>query len=117
MKTKISVVSVRLFVATLGLLCGGSHQLLAAENDTKPPQFIYISGEVKVPQRYVYSDGLTLGKAIKMAKGVTAKASDKVILTRQGSEERTFELKAVQKGDATDIKLKPGDKVFVPKRG
>jgi protein involved in polysaccharide export with SLBB domain len=118
MKMQMSVASFGLFAGTLvGLLCGGSNQLLAAENDTKPPQFIYIGGEVKVPQRYVYSDHLTLGKAIKMAKGVTSKASDKVTLTRQGSDEQTFKLKAVQKGDATEIKLKPGDKVFVPRKG
>jgi len=117
MKTKMSVVTVGLFAATVGLLCGGSSQLLASENDTKPPQFIYVAGEVNVPQRYVYSDDLTLGKAIKMAKGVTSKASDKVTLTRQGSDEQTFKLKAVQKGDAADIKLKPGDKIFVPKKG
>ena len=118
MKTKMSVVPLGLFAATLGFLYGGSNQLLAAaENETKPPQFIYIGGEVKVPQRYVYSEDLTLGKAIKMAKGVTSKASDRVTLTRQGSDERTFKLKAVQKGDATDVKLKPGDKVFVPRKG
>lgn len=116
MKTKMSVVPLGLITAILGFLYGGSNQPLAAENETKPPQFIYIGGEVKVPQRYVYSDDLTLGKAIKMAKGVTSKASDKVTLTRQDSDEQTFKLKSVQKGDATQVKLKPGDKVFVPRK-
>jgi protein involved in polysaccharide export with SLBB domain len=118
MKIKMSVASVGLFAATLGFLWGGSNQLVAAENDTKPPQYIYIGGEVKVPQRCPYSDDLTLGKAIKMAKGVTSKASDKVTLTRKGSDKQTFKLKAVQKGDATDVKLKPGDEVVVvPRKG
>jgi hypothetical protein len=116
MKTKMSVVSLGLVAATLGFLYSGSNQLLAGENETKPLQFIYIGGEVKVPQRCVYSDDLTHGKAIKMAKGVTSKASDKVTLTRQGSDKQTFKLKAVQKGDATDVKLKPGDEVFVPRK-
>lgn len=116
MKTKIGVLSAGLFVATMVLLCIGSNKLLAAESNSKSLQFIYVGGEVKVPQRYVYSDDLTLGKAIKLAKGVTSKASDKVILTRQGSDEQTFRLKAVQKGDAANVKLKPGDKVFVPRK-
>ena len=116
MKTKMSVVPLGLIAATLGFLYGGSNQLLAAEKETKPPQFIYIGGEVKIPQTYPYSDDLTLGKAIKMAKGVTSKASDKVTLTRQGSAKQTFKLKAVQKGDATEVKLKPGDEVFVPRK-
>ena len=116
MKTKMSIVSLGPVAATLVFLYSGSNQLLAAENETKPLQFIYIGGEVKVPQTCVYSDDLTLGKAIKMAKGVTSKASDKVTLTRQGSDKQTFKLKAVQKGDATDVKLKPGDEVFVPRK-
>ncbi len=116
MKPKLSLVSLGLLAAAAGFLCAGSNQLLAAENDNKPTQFIYVSGEVKVPNRYVFSDDLTIGKAIKMAKGVTSKASDKVTLTREGSPEQSFKLKDVQKGDAADVKLKPGDKLFVPRR-
>ena len=116
MKTKKSIVSIGLSAVTLGLLYAGGNELRAAESDTKPSQFIYVGGEVKVPQRYVYSEELTLSKAIKIAKGVTSKASDKVTLTRQGSDEQTFKLTAVQKGDAADVKLKPGDKVFVPRK-
>lgn len=116
MKTKMRLASVGLFAAFLGLLYG-SNQLLAAENDTKATQWVFVGGEVTIPGRYFCPDDLTLGKAIKMAKGVTSRASDKVILTQQRSGKQTFTLKAVEKGDAADIKLKPGDKVFVPRKG
>ena len=51
-----------------------------------------------------------------MAKGVTSKTSDTVTLTRQKGDKQTFKSKAVQKGDATEVKLKPGDEVFVPRK-
>jgi protein involved in polysaccharide export with SLBB domain len=116
MKTKSSVTFIGSVIASICLLSAGSNQSVAAENDTKPLQFIYVSGEVKIPARYPYSDELTLNKAIEMAKGVTSKASGKVILARDGSDKKTLDLKDVQKGDATDIKLKPGDKLFVPRK-
>jgi protein involved in polysaccharide export with SLBB domain len=109
-------VTASLFTAVACLLCGGSTQLIAAENDSKAPQCVYISGEVKIPGRYAYTNDLALDKAIEMAKGVTSKASDKVVLRREGDKEQTFKLKAIQQGDAKGTKLKPGDKVFVPRK-
>jgi protein involved in polysaccharide export with SLBB domain len=116
MKTKTSVTSIGSVIASVCLLWAGNNQLIAAENDTKPPQCIYVTGEVKIPNKYPYMDELTLSKAIEMAKGVTSKASDKVTLTREGGEKKTFDLKDVQKGNATDTKLKPGDNLFVPRK-
>jgi protein involved in polysaccharide export with SLBB domain len=116
MKTRFVVSIIRLCAAGALLLAVGTDPAAAAGNDSKPPQFIYVGGEVKVPQRYIYTGDLTLGDAIKMAKGVTAKASEKVTLTRQGADAQTFSLKAVQSGDAKDIKLKPGDKIFVARK-
>jgi protein involved in polysaccharide export with SLBB domain len=113
MKTKISLKTLGLFAATACLLCGAGAPLPAAADDPGTPRFVYVAGEVKVPQKYVYSRDLTLAKAIKLAKGVTSKASDKVTLSREGSDDQTFKLKAIQKDGAPDIKLKPGDKVFV----
>jgi protein involved in polysaccharide export with SLBB domain len=89
---------------------------LVAAADTKSLQCIYVSGEVKIPGKYPFSDELTLNKAIGMAKGFTAKASGKVILTREGSDKKTLDPKDVQKGDATEIKLNPGDKLFLPRK-
>src|SRR5690349_23362642 len=100
MKTNTRVTYICLVMAIVCLLCGGPNRVVAAESNTKPSQYIYVSGEVKIPAKYPYSDELTLSKAIEMAKGVTSKAADKVTVTREGSDKKTFDLKAVQKGDA-----------------
>lgn len=115
MKSNLNVAAASLFTAVACLLCSADTQMVAAENDSKPLQCVYITGEVKIPGKYPYTNDLALGKAIEMAKGVTSKASDKVILRREGSEAQTFKLKAIQQGDAKDTKLKPGDIVYVPR--
>jgi SLBB domain len=89
----------------------------ATDNDSKRPQFVFMGGEVSVPQRYVYTNGLTLGTAIKMARGLTAQAAPtKVTLTRVGEKPMTLDVKAIEQGKAKDIELQPGDKVHVPKK-
>lgn len=82
-----------------------------------PAEFVFIAGQVNVPQRYVYTNGLTLGAAIKMSKGVTTEASStKVTLTRAGEKTVTLDRRAIDEGKAKDILLQPGDKIFVPKK-
>ena len=91
----------------------------ATDAPLSPPKrtgFIYVSGEVKIPQRYVYTNGMTLGSAIKLAKGPTAFASQKVLLTRNGGQPQTVDRKTIEQGKAKDIELQPGDKLFVARR-
>jgi len=88
-----------------------------ANEDSKGIQCIYIDGQVNIPNRFPYTNGLTLNAAIKMAKGVTAEAaSTKVRLTREGEKPVTVDLKAIQQGTTKDIELEPGDRVHVPKK-
>ncbi len=87
-----------------------------AVDQTKATQFVYIAGEVVVPQRYVYTNGMTLGAAIRAAKGVTALASPNVTLTRAGKQPMTINREELERGKAKDITLQPGDKVFVPRK-
>lgn len=87
-----------------------------AKEESKPAQFVNISGEVRFPQRYFYTDGMTLGTAIKLAKGVTAHASGNVTITREGGQQLTLDREAVEEGKAKDFELQPGDKIFVPKK-
>jgi protein involved in polysaccharide export with SLBB domain len=76
-----------------------------------------MEGEFKVPQRYVYTNGLTLTAAVKRAKGMTALASPtKVSLTRIGEKALLVDWKAIEEGKAKDVELRPGDKVFVPRK-
>ena len=81
------------------------------------PQFLFIGGQVNVPQRYIYTNGMTLLRAIKMARGVTPEASlRKVTLTRNDGQPKTLDLQAIEQRKAKDIELRPGDRVFVPKK-
>ena len=88
-----------------------------SEGHAARPEFYFVRGEVNVPQRYVYTNGLTLAGAIKRAKGLTAQASaTKVSLTRAGDKPLILDVKAIERGKAKDIQLKPGDQVFVPRK-
>jgi protein involved in polysaccharide export with SLBB domain len=81
------------------------------------PVFYFVEGEVNVPQRYVYTNGLTLALAIKRAKGLTAEASPtKVSLTRTGQKPIILDYKAIEQGKAKDPELKPCDKIWVPRK-
>ena len=87
-----------------------------AVDPAKPAQFVYVSGEVTIPQRCLYTNGMTLGASLKMARGVTAFASPQVTLTREGKPPMTFNRQTLEQGKAADIELLPGDKVFVPRK-
>jgi protein involved in polysaccharide export with SLBB domain len=110
------------FAAVLLLLTPS--QLRAAEarqnganDESEPIQLVYVTGQVKIPNRYVYTNGMTLSAAIKMAKGVTEQASPtKVTLTREGKKPLMLDRQKIKDGTAKDIKLQPGDKLFVPQK-
>jgi len=122
MKTIAASITPRVFFAAVLLLT--SSQLRAAEarqnganDESEPIQLVYVAGQVKIPQRYVFTNGMTLSVAIKMAKGVTEQASPtKVTLTREGKKPLMLDRQKVENGTAKDIKLQPGDKIFVPKK-
>jgi len=118
MKAKTSFKVINQFaVAGISLICWAAHAQPQSEpNESARAQFVFVEGQVKVPQRYVYTNGLTLSAAIKRANGVTAEASSKITLYRSGKEPLIFDRKALEVGKEKDIELKPGDKVFVAKK-
>ena len=118
MKAKTSIKVLNPFaVAGVALICWAAYaQPQTESNENVRPQFVFVEGQVKVPQRYVYTNGLTLSAAIKKAKGATAEASPKVTLYRNGKELLIIDRKALGQGKEKDIELKPGDKVFVAKK-
>jgi hypothetical protein len=78
-------------------------------------QFVYVSGQVNIPGRYVYTNGLTVGTTIKMAKGLTSEAAPaQGRIVRGDKKPVTFDLDAIEKGKIKDVPLQPGDKVHVP---
>jgi polysaccharide export outer membrane protein len=104
-------------VAGLLLAAVGTAADPPANDGTKGIQFIYVDGQVTIPNRYPYTNGLTLSTAVKMARGVTAQAAPTMVtLRREGEKPTTVDLKAIQQGTIKDIELQPGDRVHVPKK-
>jgi hypothetical protein len=104
-----------LFVAASFAYAAESPQSAGTEK-SKPLQWIHIGGEVTFPQRYVYTDGMTLRAAIKIAKGPTVRASKHIELSRKGEKPLMLDREAIEQGKAKDIELHPSDSIhFVPK--
>jgi polysaccharide export outer membrane protein len=68
----------------------------------------FISGEVNAPGSYAYQPGLTVGKAISLAGGLTERASDrKIFLTPDGKGE------ADRVRVELDDEVRPGDTITI----
>lgn len=113
MKTSLRTVGTWFIASALFLTLILALPAHAETKEPKPARFVYVSGEVKVPQRYVYTEGLTVTKAIRQAKGVTAQASEKITLQRAGAKDQTFTLKQLQ---GKDVPLQADDRLFVPRK-
>jgi len=77
-------------------------------------RFVEVSGDVKAPQRVPFTADLTVLGAITAAGGFTEYADQgKVTYTSEGKVV-LVNIKEVRKNPARDIKVKPGDKIYVP---
>lgn len=80
---------------------------------------VYVEGEVKSPGVFDYYPGLTAFSACIMAGGFGKYAAPnraRVIRTNEAGEQEIFkmDLEDVQRGDAPDFPLQPGDRIFIP---
>mgnify|MGYP005846224427 CR=1 FL=1 len=88
-------------------------------NFSKP--FFIVGGEVAKPGKYDLPDPLTLSDAVAVAGGFTVGArTTEVLLFRRFSEElvevKRVNVKVAQNGQiAEDVRLRPGDSIFVPR--
>ena len=82
-----------------------------------PERFFFVQGEVKIPNRYQITPGMTVLKAITTAGGFTdfAKKTE-VEVTGISGERYVIDCKAAQKKPSLDLPLYPDDRVNVPKR-
>ncbi|HEY6727221.1 MAG TPA: polysaccharide biosynthesis/export family protein, partial [Polyangiaceae bacterium] len=82
---------------------------------------ITLLGEVQKPGSLPVSPGLTLIQAVSMAGGLTSIANkEQVRLTRMGKNGTTntvvLDIGAITEGNAPDIPLQPGDRIYVKER-
>lgn len=79
---------------------------------------VFVFGEVKQPGSYPYRSNLTLVDAFALAGGVTARAnanSTKLTRSVQGADVQVrVPMQEVVEGRRSNIKLLPGDIIFVP---
>ena len=79
-------------------------------------QFLYVSGEVKLPGEKTFRRGLTLTQAIIAAGGVTPKAKE-ARLGRDNGEGflvvTRYKLKDIESGKVPDPVVKPGDRITI----
>jgi protein involved in polysaccharide export with SLBB domain len=76
--------------------------------------WVAIGGQVKVPGRYKYTNGLTALTAIELAGGTTKDASAEIRHRRGKQGWQTFNREDIKKGKVKDPKLQADDEVFVP---
>lgn len=79
---------------------------------------IYVLGQVKKPGNYAYEPRMTVIGAIAVAGGASKLANGNATVITRGKGEEQVRLAApvndIQRGEAPDIELLPGDIVFVP---
>jgi protein involved in polysaccharide export with SLBB domain len=75
-------------------------------------RFVNVSGYVRSPGRIPYQNDMTILGAINTAGGRNEYAGDKIILTRDGKQDK-LSFKALSKDPSKDIKVMPGDSIEV----
>lgn len=83
----------------------------------RPPEFLYVGGEIGSPGQKDFHAGITLTQALLASGGVTKTAGDRVKVSRQGPDGRLvsteYSLREIENGQTPDPALRPGDRVEV----
>lgn len=77
-------------------------------------RFVNVSGDVRSPQRVVYTPDLTLLKAITAAGDFTDYANARKVQLLRGGERIVVDVKKIRENPSLDIPLRPGDDIYVP---
>lgn len=82
---------------------------------------VTLLGEVQKPGSFPLTPGLTLIQAVSQAGGLTSIANKKTVrLTRASKDGKTntvvIDFAAITEGDAPDIPLQPGDRIYIEER-
>jgi polysaccharide export outer membrane protein len=74
---------------------------------------VYVTGQVQKAGPITFSEGLTLTQAINAAGGTVEGANTRKISLLRDGQHTEVALKAILKGTAEDIMLRPGDQLFI----
>ena len=78
-------------------------------------RFFYVGGEVRNPNRYLWSEDTSLLKAISTASGFTDYANRRKVQLIRGKEQQEFDCEELQRHPAKDVPIQPGDTITVPR--
>ena len=79
-------------------------------------RYFYVGGEVRNPNRFLWSEDTTLMKAINTASGFTDYANRrKVQLVRDKQPPQVFDCDELLRNPAKDVLIRPGDTITVPR--
>jgi protein involved in polysaccharide export with SLBB domain len=92
-----------------------SQRIYATPSVTIIPQtrFVNVNGEVRGPQRVLYTNDLTALGAITACGGFTEYADKRNILILRGGQVFSFDAVNAQRTAGADVSLQPGDQVQV----
>jgi polysaccharide export outer membrane protein len=81
-------------------------------------RFFFVSGDVKLPNRYVHNGNMRLMNAIATAGGFTEFAKKKaVVIIRADTQKReTINTEKIKDKPELDAPIYPGDQIHVPRR-
>jgi polysaccharide biosynthesis/export protein VpsN len=92
-------------------------QLTVTVKQPENTRWYYVDGEVRSPNRQIYTSRITVLKAIASAGGFTDFANKKKVkLTRLDGRTQTVNCPKALENPALDPEVYPGDKIHVPRR-
>lgn len=77
------------------------------------PRYVNVNGEVKAPQRVLFTADLTLLNAITACGGFSDFADKGRVDLKRGDDVKRYNAKDIQKGKTQDPSLMPGDQIVV----
>ena len=78
-------------------------------------RFYYVGGEVRNPNRFMWSEDTTLLKAINTASGFTDFANRRKVQLVRGKQQQEFNCEELQRNPSKDVQIRPGDTITVPR--
>jgi polysaccharide export outer membrane protein len=80
-----------------------------------PQQFVFVMGEVKLPNQYRLVSGMTLMQAITSAGGFNDYADRKKVQLIRGGAPKEYNALELDKHPENDIPVEAGDRIVVPR--
>ena len=78
-------------------------------------RFFYVGGEVHNPSRFLWSEDITLLKAINTAGGFSDYANRRKVQLIRGKEQQEFDCEELQRNPSKDVHIHPGDTITIPR--